>query len=315
MALVAFQVREVFLPILTHPYIHIVANRTQSMVSAIRTQKTACSGSSLIMGMVTSHPWDNAGANSVTWPPNLANENTTTPSLTSDNDHERDDSHDEHSPPTPPGAHSHALHHMREPKEVPEVNAYKSHDESHLQGSPSMPPQPSSMADIFARRPPTSPLPPDTPRKPSRPSKVRRSPRLSMSVIVVNDMSCLTNASAQDSSNPLLPQQTVGQPPKRDLRENFRPFAQNAKGRRSRSQRNQTRLYPSSGAQHMFRSHRRTLDEELRHAVKSLQSTGAEDPHDYEECNAFIGVGSREKSCNATSYMNDNAIHTENKVK
>jgi hypothetical protein len=312
MALVAFRVREVFLPILIHPYIHIVANKTQSMVSAIRTQKTACSGSSLKMGMVTSHPWDNAGANSVTWPPNFANENTTTPSLTSDNDHERDDSHDEHTPPTPPGAHSHVLHHIREPKEVPEVHAYReSHDESNLQGLPSMPSQASSMADIFARRPPTSPLPPDTPRKPYRPSKARRSPRLSMSVIVVNNMPCLTNASAQDSSNPLL----VGQPPKRDLRESFRPFAQNGKGRRSRSQRKQTRLYPSSGAQHIFRSHRRTLDEELRHAVKSLHSIGAEEPLDYDECDAFIGVGSREKSCNTTSYMNDNAIHTENKVK
>lgn len=294
------------------------------MVSAIRTQKTACSGSSLKMGIVTSHPWDNAGANSVTWPLNFANENTT-PSLTSDNDHERDDiSHDEHTPPTPPRAHAHVLHHIRESKEAPEVDAYiECQDVSNLQGSLSpqaMPSQPSSMADIFAHRPPTSPLPPDTPRKPYRPSKARRSPRLNMSVIGVNDdMPRLTNATpvgVQDSSNPLPPQQTAGQPPKRDLRESFRPFAQNVKGCRSRSQRKQTRLHPSSGVQHIFRSHRRTLDEELRHAVKSLQSIGAEDPLDYEECDAFIGVGSREKSRDTTFYMNDdNAIHRENKVK
>ena len=316
MALVAFQVRAIFLPFLIHPYIHIAANKTQSMVPAICTQKTACSGLSSKMGTVISHPWDNAGANSVTWPLNFSNENTT-PSLTSDNDHERDDiSHDEHTPPTPPGAHSHVLHRIREPKQVPEVNAYiECHDVSNLQGSQSpkaTSSQPSSMADIFARRPPTSPLPPDKPRKPYRPSKARRSPRLSMSV---NDIPCLTNATpmgTRDSSNPLPPQEPVGQPPKRDLRESFRPFAQNAKGRRSRKQ---TRLYPSSSAQHIFRSHRRTLVEELRHAGQSLQSIGAEDLLDYEECDAFIGVGSREKSCDTTFYMKDNAMHTENKVK
>ena len=288
------------------------------MVSATRTQKTACSGPSSKLCMITSHPWDNPAANSVAWP-NFANENAT-PSLTSDNDHEKDDiSHDEHTPPTPPGAHSHVWHHNREPKEVSAVNAHIECRDlpsaSNLQGSPrqAAPSQPLSMADIFSHRAPTSPLPPDTPRKPYPPSKARRSPRSNMSVIGVNSMSFPTNVTpmeARDSSNPLPPQETVGQPPRRDLRETFR--AQNAKGRRSRSQRKQIRLCPSSGAQ---RSHR-TLDEELRHAVNSLESIGAEDPLDYEECDAFIiGHGSREKSCDTTVYLNANAMHTENKVK
>jgi len=223
--------------------------------------------------------------------------------LTSDNDRERDDvSPHERTPETPPPD---ILHHIREPKEVPEANAYiQCRDMPSANGSPSsqaVPSQAFSMGDIFSRRVPTSPLPPKTHRKPYPPSKARRSPR-NTSVISVNG-SPQSVTSARDSAGQPPQAQIVEPPPRRDLREiaASRPFVHYSKKRRSCSQRKQQNSRP-----------RGTLDQELRRAVKSLESIATENPPDYEECDVFIGVGFHEKSSNCRPC--DGSTHAENQV-
>lgn len=271
----------VFLNILICADVQPVADKVHFMASAVHTRRTAGGRPSPRMDLTTSHPWDNAGPNSRTWPPNIPNENTT-PSLTSDNDRERDDvSPDERTPETPPDI----LHHIREPKEVPEANAYiQCCDMPSANGSPSSQAVALSMEDIFSRRVPTSPLPPEMHRKPYPPSKARRSPR-NTSVISVNGPQSVT--SARDSAGQSPQEQIVEPPPRRDLRQiaASRPFAHCSKKGRSRSQRKQQNCRPGG-----------TLDQELRRAVKSLESIATENPPDYEECDVFIGVGFHEKS-------------------
>jgi hypothetical protein len=302
MVVIVFYVCGVFLNILICADINPVANKMHSMVSAVHTRRTA---GGRPMDVTTPHPWDNAGPNSGTWPSNFANENTT-PSLTSDNDRERDDvSPHERTPETPPPD---ILHHIREPKEVPEANAYiQCRDMPSVNGSPSsqaVPSQAFGMEDIFSRRVPTSPLPPKTHRKPYPPSKARRSPR-NTSVISVNSPQSVTRARASAGQPPQ--EQIVEPPPRRDLREiaASRPFPHYSKKGRSRSQRKQQHYRP-----------RGTLDQELRRAAKSFESIATENPPDYEECDVFIGVGFHEKStnCRPCNGSTHNTMHAENKL-
>ncbi|KAF8633226.1 hypothetical protein AX15_001461 [Amanita polypyramis BW_CC] len=222
-----------------------------------------------------------------------------TPSLASDNDH--DVSPDEHVPQTPPRVHPQHPRHIGGVPEIIDVDAYIDQNVGMVEdlASPlspqTVPIQSSSTGSIFSRRLPTSPLPNDLRRKPHRPSKLPRPPRSVISVTRDGDdpPPPTNSAGAKSSTNRYLIHKSE---PSRQHRgesteSNSRPLTQRSKGPcQHHSRRRSGQTNPPSAHAHLESP--RTLDEELRCAVKSLESIGA--GVDNEECGTLFGIGIRE---------------------
>ncbi|KAK2463494.1 hypothetical protein APHAL10511_004580 [Amanita phalloides] len=265
------------------PQRHSSWNKMGPTIPIVRAQLPTHSGSSSAIAITASGAGDNMDTTFGNWP-SIYSTDVTTPSLVSDNDHERDDiSSIEHIPRTPPEALPEALHHIEQSRERPEiidVDAYVERRlgdvtrEEKLQNSSSSqkPAQAPYIVDLLSRRAPTSPLPNDSPRKPFPPSKILRSPR-----------------QAKDGGG----------------------SARHSMRWRTRLQRwpEKTSLLPIRNVWQNTSPHT-TLDEELRRAVKSLESIGTEPILDDEECGILTGTGIREKTDVNDNMFSMNGINT-----
>ena len=225
----------------------------------------------------------------------------TTPSLTSDNDHDRSDISPEDLPATPPRSHS---EHAGESGEFPEIIdvdklgdqlpiTRKSAKGMEIIPARSSPVHSFSTTNFFSRRIPLSPLPSDTPRKPHPPSRVRRSPRLSASTKNASDEDLPSLAGRFGGSRfPNLSQELPGQGP------SLTGVPRLLLGQPLSRRRLREPGISSTNVENPEPSSRWTLEEELRRAVNSLESIRSDADCRIEDDDVFLGIGTRDRSSN-----------------
>ncbi|KAF8636809.1 hypothetical protein AX17_003247 [Amanita inopinata Kibby_2008] len=252
-------------------------------------------------------------SNYQTWPANSITE-LTTPSLCSDNEPERDDINpDDQLPRTPPASCPNGFPDFRNQHEIIDVDVSSEraiNDSRPYQGLKSSPsPQAMKtsnpgMKSLFSRRPPTSPLPQITRRKLCPPSRLYRSPgvgsestptkrdddELVSSCFAGRDITCADlNSSASLLSEIILL--------------DCKPDMTRAT-RQTRERRRKQYDSPAHPSTHDVRpsspTHKehRTLDEELRHAIRSLEHRGLDIELGKDDSDVFLGAGIQEKGRN-----------------
>jgi len=236
-----------------------------------------------------------------TWPPNSTTD-TATPSLCSDNDIEREDdtSLDDRLPSTPPIAPSHHATHPRETQtETPSGNE-RLREEIDIDMEMDDPPPVAPLAshpispyvrringNLFAKRPPTSPMPAHSPRKPRPPARASRTMPPPPPIEISDDEDPLSLS----FTSPLHDRTTVPPGPghpeqKQDDQKQAQPTASQQPSVASAAP---AASHTSSRSKRSMR--RQTLDEELRDARERLIVQGDSDL----ESGVFVGVGTRNK--------------------
>lgn len=229
------------------------------------------------------------GASSRSWP-SFSIADTTTPSLTSDNDQ---DINPDDLPATPPQTHANFSRGIRESLEVIDVDDFVKQTSTSGDVTQDLVTEtlsaPAGKSNFFSKRTPLSPLPSDTPRKPHPPSRLRRPPR--QKNVIDNDFLSLSDISTGSRVRSLYQESYSNQPQGQDQRLSGISRRSGIHHRRQDRDRWSSTLdaepEPSSN---------RTLDEELRHAVNSLKSVGEDISFDTEECDVFLETGTRDKS-------------------
>lgn len=221
-----------------------------------------------------------------------------TPSLCSDNDGII--SQDDAPPSTPPEENRPSFRDYEVPirgeSVNPDVDMDDEREESLSASRPATPYKPKPSVDVFAKRPPVSPLPAPSPRKPRPPYRPSRPPPAPPSPEETSE-DPLALRPSQSENDPV--RRPASRQPGKDM---FLAQVAQAKKLQEHSRRSSvasTSVASQSRASSISRTSQRrlTLDEELWEADKrSLLAQADGDEEDNLESEIFVGVGTRSKT-------------------